>query len=671
MILKRNIRLISMITCLFYILMLFPSLAVFAVANDNEAYKAGYSNGLWEGIDAAYSDLEDVKSKNYYKAMPKDADIISNYDLDKETSTYKTYFIRGFKDGFREGYNTTYDNPKVEAKPTNYDEALGYQMGQVSGYNDYYAGKSNKWTNAVPSTTKLIEMFQLTNEPNAYKNSFVTNFKAKFQEGYETAYRKAKYEPFKAAIERGAADGTKFGEILGANWGRLDYYRSSINQWDRDLPSDDELKSVFLLDNDLDDYSKAFLSAFKEGYRIKYEEAYRTANVNYNLLAFEKGYAHGKGIGIVKGESLARIDLLMGRSNDENRHNFSDNNIINEYKLFNEDEKYREGFISGFREGTKNGYMVIYQSSNFENFMSKAETQVVSINGAQVSSGDNKMSLSIDKGIFYNDVAVSIDRFTGTNINIKMPSKDRYIKSSELYNIRVASPYDGLNRDKLIKLSFEYYGPQSGGIYKYLNDNWYYMPSKIDANSITTFINPESMANSSGTYAVFIDAEAWNPDDLRGHWAKDEIVTYLRRGTAGAFEDNTFRPDSSITRAQLLSCMSKVFKWNIKSAEEDVEALQKVADHKEVEPYKELVSYCLNKGYLKISQDNTIKINSQVSYKEAEAMMKLAMEDKNFSWAKVAEKIMKNKDKRSASYGSMDDHITRAEALYMLYYMTE
>ena len=665
---RRNIRLISMITCLFYGLMLFPALFVNA-ANDNDAYKAGYSSGLWEGIDAAYSDLEDVKSKNYYKAMPKDADIIANYDLDKETSTYRINFVRGFKDGFREGYNTTYDNPKVEAKPTNYDEALGYQMGEVSGYNDYYAGKSNKWTNAVPGTTKLIEMFRLTNEPNAYKNSFVTNFKAKFQEGYETAYRKAKYEPFKAAIERGAADGAKFGEILGANWGRTDYYSSSISQWDRDLPSDDELKSVFLLDNDSDDYSKSFLSAFKESYRIKYEEAYRTANVNYNLLVFEKGYSHGKDIGLVKGESLARIDLLMGKSNDENRHNFSDNNIINEYKLFNEDEKYREGFISGFREGTKTGYMAVYQSSNFENFMSKAETQVVSINGAQVLSRDNKMSLNIDKGIFYNDVAVSIDKLMGTNI--KMPSKDRYVKSSELYNIRVASSYDGLNRDKPIKLSFDYYGPQSGGIYKYLNDNWYYLTSKIDANSITAFINPESITNSSGTYAVFIDTKAWNPDDLRGHWAKDEIVTYLRRGIAGAFEDNTFRPDIPITKAQLLSSMSKVFKWDIKSAEKEVAALQKVADYKDVEPYKELAAYCVKKDYLKVSPENTIRINSQVSYKEAEAMMKLAMGNKNFSWAGVAEKIMKNKDKRSASYDSMDEHITRAEAVYMLYYMTE
>ena len=631
MIMKRNIRLITMITCLFYVLMLFPSLFVIA-ANDNEAYKAGYSSGLWEGIDSAYSDLEDLKSKNYYKVMPKDKDIIANYDLDKETSTYRTNFVRGFKDGFREGYNTTYDNPKIEAKPTNYDEALGYQMGEVSGYNDYYAGKANKWTNGVPTTTKLIEMFQLTKEPNAYKNSFITNFKAKFQEGYEFGYRQAKYEPFITAIEKGAADGTKFGGILGSNFGRMDYYNSSVNQWDRDLPSDDEIKSIFLLNNDYDDYSKAFLTSFKKAYREKYEEAYRTANVNYNTLLFEKGYAQGKDIGLVKGESLARIDLLMGKSNNENRHNFSDNNIINEYKLFNENEKYKEGFISGFREGTKTGYMTVYQNSNFESFISKTETQIVPISGAQVISGDNKMMLSIDKGIFYNDVIVSIDKLMGTNISVKLPSRDRYTKSSEPYAIKVVNSNDGLNRDKPIKLSFEYYGPQSGGIYKYNNNAWIYLPSKIDSNSISTLINPKSMNNNNGIYAVFIDDKAWNPDDLRGHWAKDEIIAYLRRGIAGVYSDNTFRPDIGITHGQLIAYINKVYKKELEIPE---------------------------------------NIYSAVTYEETEELMKIATGDKSFSWIAIAEKIMNNKDKRAKSYDSMDNYITRAEVVYMLYYLNE
>lgn len=668
---KLRIKYIAIITIIFYIMMLFPGILIYAGPED-EGYKDGYTNGWVDGIEAAEIDYQNGDKKSYSKAMPNSTEITDDYNLKGESSKYRADFISGYRVGFREGYNMAYDSPNGEKKvSTNYAEALGFAMGEVNGYIDYYAGKANKWTSKVPTTSKIIEIFSLTKEPNNYKNNFISAFKIKYKEGYEYGYRKAKFDPYTTAINAGEADGVKFGGILGSNYGRIDYYNGDMSNWKNDLPSDSDIKAIFMLNNDSDDYSKAFLAGFKNAYRDKYEEAYRTANVNYNTLLFEKGYVQGKDIGLIKGESLAKIDFLAGKSNNENRHNFSDKVIINEYKLFNEDDKYKDGFISGFREGIKTGYIAIYQNSNFEDFMSKVETQIVPISGAQVVSGDGMMQLNIEKGIFYNDIVVSIDKLIGTNIAVKLPSKGRYTKASELYTIKVVNTSDYIDRDKSIKLSFEYYGPQNGGIYRYTNSGWIYLPSRINENSINTPLNPKSMNNKSGIYAVFIDDLASNSNDIRGHWAKDEIITYIRRGIAGIYNDGTFRPDLSLTKGQLLSYLSRAYKWNLNVSKKDLEELAEINDYESFDVYKELIVYSLKAGYLELSADNKVNIYNPVTYNEIESIMKKVTKDKNFNWKFIAEKIIKNKDKRVKSFDSMNNNITRAEFVYMLYYIAE
>lgn len=213
-----------------------------------------------------------------------------------------------------------------------------------------------------------------------------------------------------------------------------------------------------------------------------------------------------------------------------------------------------------------------------------------------------------------------------------MPQRDQFIKVSDYYNVKIINSSNTLNQDKSIKLSFEYYGPDNGGIYKYTDKQWVYMPSKIDENSIFTNINPVTLNNNSVIYAVLIDNKSVNASDLRGHWAKDEIVAYLRRGIVNTYEDKSFRPDIPLTRGQAILYLSKVY----------------------------------NKNIIQIGETN-----SPISYKEIEELMKAATDSSEFSWRDIEEKIMKNKDKLPMSYISMDNYITRAEFVYLLYYLNE
>ena len=649
--------------------MLFPSIFVFA-ATDSKAYSDGYGNGLWDGMDAAYDDLEDVKRKNYSKAMMSEKEIRSYYDLDKETTAYARDFIRGYKEGFREGYNTTYDNPKFDVSDLNYDELIGFEMGKAAGYSDFYAGKNNRWANAVPGANKIVQMFGLGKETNSYKNSFIKNFKSNYQEGYEIAYREAKYEPFLNDLERGEKDGRQIGGLMGANYGKKDYFDKKAIQWNRDLPSDSEIIKTFTLNKDVFEYEKSFISAFKKYYREEYEEAYRNANLQYQSLLFKNGYESGKILGTSKGISAAKIDYIMGKSNSIDKYNFTNENIIIEYNLNNENIRYRDGFIGGFNEGFKSGYIETYQQDFFYAFTDKVAEEIIPLDGGQVNSGDAKLNITIANGTFYNDVILSIDQYMQNKNQINLPWDKQFIKSSDLYSIKIDNPYNKFDNDKMIELNFEYYGGIKGGVYRFHYGKWVYVPTRISENKITAYISPKTIQERA-IYGVFIDEMAINPLDIRGHWARDEIITTLRRGYTGLYSDNTFRPDLNLTKIQLLLYLNKANNWNIKLGDNDIKLAENLKDFQDFKGVKDIVAYSIKEGYLSISDDNHFRPNSSITYSELEEIIKKVYENNDFRWKWVEEKMATVKDKRCNSIDSMNNKVKRAEFAYLLNLLSE
>lgn len=665
---NKNIRLISIVVCLIYIFMLFPSMFVHAA--DSKAYSDGYGNGLWDGMDAAYDDLVDLNRKNYSKVMPKDNEIKSYYDLDKETSAYTRDFIKGYKEGFREGYNTTYDNPKFDVVDLNYDELIGYEMGKAAGYSDFYANKNNRWANSVPGATKIVQIFGLGKETNSYKNKFIKNFKSQYQEGYEIAYREAKYEPFLNSFERGEKDGEQIGGLLGANYGSKDYFDKMSIKWDRNMLTDSEIIKTFSLDKDVEDYQKSFLASYKKAYREEYEEAYRNANLEYHYLCYKNGYDTGKNLGIAKGASNAKTDYLMGKPNSIDKYSFTEKNLSDEYNLHKETKGYRDGFIGGFKQGFSEGYIETYQMTLYASFSEKIAEEIIPIGGNQIISGDNKILVAVNNGTFYNDVMLTIDKYMQEKDTFDLPGKEVFTKNSDLYLLKISNPYDRYNNDNKIEVSFEYYGGAKGGVYRYQYGSWYYLPTKISENSITAYLSPK-LAQENAAYGVFIDEKCIIPLDTRGHWARDEVITTLRRGYTGLYNDNTFRPDASLTKAQLILYLGRANRWKMDLSDSDLKKVESLKDYKSIETIKGLVAYCLKEGYLDVSKDNKINPNSNISYSELEGIIKKVYNNDDFTWKWVSDKMAVIKDKRSGSLDSMNNKVTRAEFSYMLNLLDE
>lgn len=664
--------------------------------------KVNYAESFGKYLGEIYgkTDYYNGKKNNWEKAIPSDRYIIDMFNLKLESREYRDAFIETFRNSFKEAYEENYRKAGYEPIKTTYDQGkkdgdnFGKLLGEIYGQRDFYQGLNSNWEKAIPSNNIIVEVFNLNIETEQYRDLFLTSFQDSFQIAYNKYFSEANLGPQKISYEQGIIDGENFGDMFGNLNGRKDYSESKNSNWKRNFPSDIEICREFALNNDSEKYIEGFLIGFKRVYEKAYNEGFRSGNIDLNKLKSETAYSDGKEIGITNGEQAANSDNFLKENNNLSKHFKSDLQLIFEFNLYLDNDRYCEAFISGYRDGFSEGYIKTYQKLNKEKSETTKETKVIPTNGGEVELQDKKIKMIIPSGTYYNDVLVQIsnkDNFDLlSNINFEnkkvnefyiennllykelleknlVSSKD-FIRVSETYSINIINKIKEYNKENLIELSFEYHGPDNGGIYKFVNGEWLYMPSIIEEGVIKTFVVPGSIKEEGSDYAVFIDKSAHKIHDIRGHWAKDEINTYLRRKHISAYKDNTFKPNSYMTKGQLLMVLNKVYKWDLP---EDVSSVKKYKDYNQFKNYQKVVQYSLNNGYIKADNKNKLNLDSPITYKEVEALMRKVTKSNNFKWSNTSNKILYKKGVRCKSFNSYNNKITRSEAIYMLYLLNE
>ena len=56
----------------------------------------------------------------------------------------------------------------------------------------------------------------------------------------------------------------------------------------------------------------------------------------------------------------------------------------------------------------------------------------------------------------------------------------------------------------------------------------------------------------------FTSAYSFTSNDISGHWAEKTIIEWQNKGKINGYEDDTFRPDASITRAEFVHLLNSV-----------------------------------------------------------------------------------------------------------------
>ncbi|MBE6082577.1 MULTISPECIES: S-layer homology domain-containing protein [Tissierellales] len=559
------------------------------------------------------------------------------------------------------------------ADEENYTEARtkGYERGIADGREKALENKLKKiddeYYKYLPSAASLKTKFKniLEDENDEYFLYFSQGYYEGFQVGYEEILKPDK-KTDKSSDSQNAdnTDGKDMGELLGKIYGIRDYYLGKKNNYYQSLPSNSVIISMFNLSLDSSSYRSAFINDFRTFFKEKYEESYREANLNNVKIFYENSYDYGKEIGMRNGEQAGTFDYYMGYADDPNDHYVSDLSIIQNFNLKMENEKYIDGFIDGYRDGFNEGYAKSYQTEENQNLSQSSLTKLISAKGEEVKSDNGKINVKIEKGTFYEDSILNIN--TNPRGNFSLP--DNMIKGSEIVNIGLNNESGVFNDNSKVKISFEYYGDEKGGIYKLIDNNWIYIPSNIEEDSISALVSPSSIKGEGGIFRVLVDKNFSGLYDIRGHWARDEITTYIKRRYVFGYSDNTFKPDNPIRRGEFLIILSRVYDWHLP---DDVENIEKFKDANSMKGYEKVIGYALDKGYIGGYNDDTFRPNNFITYEEIDNIMKKLMNTDGFKWRNIADKILYIKDTRSKSYNSMKSYISRGEVVYMLNIINE
>lgn len=104
------------------------------------------------------------------------------------------------------------------------------------------------------------------------------------------------------------------------------------------------------------------------------------------------------------------------------------------------------------------------------------------------------------------------------------------------------------------------------------------------------------------------------PSDISGHWAKDNIQTWIGGGLINGYEDGTFRPDSNISRAEFMTLVNKAYNYSN-------EAVIGFSDVQVGDWYYSAVTKAKAAGYISGYPDNTMRPDSPISREEAASIM--------------------------------------------------
>ena len=627
---------------------------VFAADKDSESYKKGYDVGLAESENYAGTDGDEIRAYNRYLSI-KDKeyeDIMDSIDGFSPSD-----FRQGFIDGFLQGQR--------EQEVIDYPKELGKAYGNIYGARDFQNGRRSDWERAMPSDREIRSMFNLRTQDSDYIEFFIDGFKVAFKDEYINSYDRAKFEPYRVSYDQGVKDGEEMGELMGSAYGYKDYYEGEERDHERHLPNDRIITTEYSLSNDSEEYKEGFLSGFIRKFVEAYNAAYRDANMNDSRRDEGDALTNGQEMGAKRGEMQAVTDYMQRLTNDWRRSIPKEDAIITEYNLTLQSPNYRDNFISGFYDGYSAGYTTKFKELAQGAGMDKVTSAVVPKAGGNLSSLDNAFMVTVEPGTYYHDVNLSIS--TSYDAAFQQPS--RLTKASDSYNVRILNTSNNIDDKKPVTVSFEYYGDKvKGGIYKLVNGNWTYIPTVIDDGYMHAEVKPSSLKADGNVFSAFMDTGYILFPDARGHWARDEIFTYVRRNVIYGYTDMTFRPEQNITRAEFLTLLSRIYNWNTTYHNINTHGFK---DYGLFGNRAGIIGYAFGNGYIRGYDDGNFKPNDPISYREIEIIMGRVLGGMSFKWNDIATDMMYKHKVRSSSFDDMNNKITRAEVVYMLYKTTE
>lgn len=526
-------------------------------------------------------------------------------------------------------------------------ESEDYIAGYLAGVEFYerYGGAYSAWE----AYYIHIASSKFDYKPVDEKDGWAL-YKEGFQKGYSDAVE---------GITVSVNYASDLGSLLGEVYARRDYNKGNKSNWAKAMPTDSSVVSMFNLTMLGVEYRKEFLDQFEEAFKESYLKAYEEALLEPKKVSISQGFEDGQSVGAAVGATFGERDYLLGFRLNYKRNLPSETSITKDFRLDLDSKEYKDAFIQGYISGYESAYNESYRSTAQRDAENKSISALIPVSGGSATLEGN-ITVTVPAGALYSPAYLMIENVTQSYLYTSY-----YVQASQIYKVSINDVNYTMDKSKPITIEFPYYGdPLKGGIYRYVNGRWLYIPSRAVGGKISASIEPGTLSGVGHIYAVFADNGARAFPDARSHWAKDEINTMLRRGVVTGYSDGTFKPDNNVTRLDFLAMLSRAYQWPSGSYGSYASGFK---DYHKFKDYAGPVGYAYTMGYVKGYSDGNFRPYDPISYNEVQTIMRRVLRDTGFSWETIATQMMYDKAVKSASFASYNNKITRAEVVYMLY----
>jgi hypothetical protein len=134
-------------------------------------------------------------------------------------------------------------------------------------------------------------------------------------------------------------------------------------------------------------------------------------------------------------------------------------------------------------------------------------------------------------------------------------------------------------------------------------------------------VGAAGVSTNAGT-TVHSQAEAAalaSPSDVKGHWAEAAIQTYVAQGIVQGYEDGSFQPDRTITRAEFVALINKLFTH-------EVMAEITYSDISENDWFYKDIRKAQQAGYVSGYSDGTFRANDSITRQETAVLLAKLLE---------------------------------------------
>lgn len=105
-------------------------------------------------------------------------------------------------------------------------------------------------------------------------------------------------------------------------------------------------------------------------------------------------------------------------------------------------------------------------------------------------------------------------------------------------------------------------------------------------------------------------------NDINNHWAKDTIQDFVSKGYINGYEDNTFKPDNPITRAEFMKIVNQYFGYKYHE-DRDYSDINIGNDVNKNDWFYKYICTARAVGYIDGYEDNSIRPNGNLTREEA------------------------------------------------------